>query len=379
MKKEIKKRRKFNYKKLIRITVSVLVILGVLTVINVLGTDVSMAVADEYSQVKQVEYTIEDADYGYKIKNTNKNFRILQLTDIHIGGGILSVNNDKMAITAVAAVVKAANPDFIIVTGDISYPVPFQAGTINNMVAARIFARLMDNLGIPWTITYGNHDTEVYSMYGRAELTEFYQSRTFCYFKRGPENITGYGNQIFSLYNQDGSFNTAIVLIDSNDYIKGGNGITDYDIIHDDQLEWYKEEILKLSDDVGKLVPSLMFFHIPIQEYAEAYDLYEAGDPSVEYRYGKRREPVASSAEPCNTFETILELGSTKAIFCGHDHVNDYSLVYKGITLTYGKSIDYLAYAWSGIIRQTEQRGGTIIDISEDASFHISTIKYSDI
>ena len=34
-----------------------------------------------------------------------------------------------MALNAVAAMVTAEKPDLVIVTGDIAYPVPFQAGT----------------------------------------------------------------------------------------------------------------------------------------------------------------------------------------------------------------------------------------------------------
>ncbi len=43
------------------------------------------------------------------------------------------------------------------------------------------------------------------------------------------------------------------------------------------------------------------------------------------------------------TFERAVEIGSTKGIFCGHDHYNNISLEYKGIRLTYAMSIDYLA------------------------------------
>ena len=43
------------------------------------------------------------------------------------------------------------------------------------------------------------------------------------------------------------------------------------------------------------------------------------------------------------------------------------SLDYKGIRLTYGYSIDYLAYF--GIMKYGAQRGCTMIDIAPDGSF----------
>jgi hypothetical protein len=73
----------------------------------------------------------------------------------------------------------------------------------------------------------------------------------------------------------------------------------------------------------------------------------------------------------------MVELGSTKAIFCGHDHLNDFSVTYKGIRLTYGKSIDYLAYY--NIKNSHWQRGGTVIEIAPDSSFTIDQVVLADI
>ena len=75
-----------------------------------------------------------------------------------------------------------------------------------------------------------------------------------------------------------------------------------------------------------------------------------------------------------NLFETMLELGSTKAIFCGHDHDNNFSIDYKGIRFTYGMSVDYLAYP--GIYKRGSQRGCTVINFSPDGSFDCSQENY---
>ncbi|MBR2479946.1 MAG: hypothetical protein IKB56_01430, partial [Clostridia bacterium] len=88
--------------------------------------------------------------------------------------------------------------------------------------------------------------------------------------------------------------------------------------------------------------------------------------------YGKAKEKdekVCCSVPEDEFFETALELGSTQGIFCGHDHVNFWSMEYKGIRLTYGMSIDHLAYI--GIENEHEQRGGTIITISTEGEMTI--------
>ena len=61
----------------------------------------------------------------------------------------------------------------------------------------------------------------------------------------------------------------------------------------------------------------------------------------------------------------------------GHDHVNTLSLTYKGIRMTYGMSIDYLAYI--GIKKKHTQRGGTIIEINGDGSFDVKMLPLTDI
>ena len=54
-------------------------------------------------------------------------------------------------------------------------------------------------------------------------------------------------------------------------------------------------------------------------------------------------------------------------MFCGHDHLNNIVLNYKGVDLTYNYSIDYLAYI--GISKQGDQRGCTVVTVNPDGSY----------
>ena len=85
-------------------------------------------------------------------------FRILQLTDIHIGGGLLSRKKDGLALDAVRKIVRASHADLVVVTGDMVYPLFMYSGTSNNLKASKKFGECMDSLGVPWTFTFGNHD-----------------------------------------------------------------------------------------------------------------------------------------------------------------------------------------------------------------------------
>lgn len=53
-----------------------------------------------------------------------------------------------------------------------------------------------------------------------------------------------------------------------------------------------------------------------------------------------------------------------EACFCGHDHVNNAWVNYKGVDLCYGYSIDNIAY--KDIDKYGLQRGATIITIKPD-------------
>ena len=154
-----------------------------------------------------------------------------------------------------------------------------------------------------------------------------------------------------------------------------------YDNIHDNQIEWYKETVNELNErneavfatlnaakatEYASLYPCVktsLFFHIPLEEYAIAWNELTSEDHENpgegKLYYGTQGEKVCCSETEDGMFEAALETGSTDSMFCGHDHVNTYSVDYKGVRLTYGMSIDYVAYI--GISKKGAQRGCTMI------------------
>lgn len=333
------------------------------------------------SQIEVADNKIEYDDQTgvYTITAENENFRILQITDIHLGGSLLSYTKDIKALKATYALIEHTKPDLVIVTGDLTFPMGLFSFSLNNYAPVNQFAAFMRNIGIPWAFTYGNHDTENVATHSRTELNEVYKSLsyetsgTLLYPYTQPE-ITGRNNQLIEIRNADGSLNQALFLIDSNDYT--GEGVNVYDYIHDDQVDWYVKEVKRLNSEEGKLVSSMVFFHIPLQQYRTAYELYLQGSKDVKYYFGENNEKminkVCCSDYPSKLFDTMVELGSSKATFCGHDHYNNISLEYKGIRLTYGMSIDYLAMP--GIENDVEQRGATLITLHADSSFDIEQV-----
>ena len=339
--------------------------------------------------------------------HTDHGLKVMQITDVHIGGGYSSIRKDSMAINAVAAMITAEKPDFVIVTGDISYPVPVMAGTINNKAAPKLFAELMETLGVNWTLCYGNHDTEAYSLFNREQITELYASDKYphCLMEAGPSEVDGFGNQVFNVMDENGVVSRSLIVLDSHSYTDGDVFGTQwkYDNIHDNQIEWYKNTILGLEDQNKKVISSLpaakaayynndknfnplrssCFFHIAMQEYRDAWYEYVENDfhdtENVKYHHGTAGEKgniVYCGVHEDQMFETMQALGSTDSVFVGHDHLNNFSLNYKGIDLNYGMSIDYLAYVTMGIHKLGTQRGCRILNISKDGTLETYNENY---
>lgn len=393
---------------------------------------------------------------GVIINNTTgRDFKLIQLTDVHIGGGSFSHQKDLWAINAVAKMLQEEKPDFVIVTGDIAYPVPFQAGTFNNLRATKIFATLMETLGVYWTFAYGNHDTEAYSMYERGEINDWYTGQIaegklkYCMYtegfsdayqkehvnaaKKARENASdmramaeeddinraaylqkalnfeaeadrelalshmaasntatpdaGYGNQVIQLQKNGKPIND-LVIFDSHSYTDNDyfGMMWKYDNIHQSQIDWYAE---KMEEDGN--IKNIAFFHIPLKEYREAYKQVKEGTLTANYgimgeeereRNGVKTYGVFCGENDDLLFETGLER-NMQGIFCGHDHYNNFSIDYtapnssRSIRLTYGMSVDYLAYV--GIYKKHAQRGCTVITITDDGSFtNVAKNYYTD-
>lgn len=322
--------------------------------------------------------SIDEESDGRFILKVKDNFKILQLTDLHIGGSEESYNFDIKVGESIKNLIYKTEPDLIIITGDLIYPIELQSFSDNNSTMFTGVFDFFDKFGIPWTFTFGNHDFEINyndGDYSKITPRELIKSCAVEYnnllISQEYPMIYGRYNNIIEIRNEDNSLNQVLYLIDSNSY-KSDN-LNDYDYIHLDQIDWYENSIKDYNEKENKIVSSMMFFHIPLQEFQEAYNALISLSPDAELLFGEHREKTCSSNTNSGLFEKVLELGSTKAIFCGHDHFNDIGIKYKGIDLVYGKSIDYLAYP--GIDKKTEQRGGTLITLNNDSTYTINQIE----
>ena len=361
---------------------------GAFVLLNEKNYDDMIEYIDTFKVEAENELIPQKDELGNWYFTTDEDFKVLHLTDIHITGGCGNTDEDKKAINAVAAMVVAEDPDLVIVTGDISFAIP-STGTINNTYAHEMFIRLMENLGVYWTASFGNHDDEAFNYKRRQAVADMYADETlkYCLFEQSPEGVSGMGNHVINVKNSAGEVNKSLIVMDSHAYVHQGliGGTIDalfwnYDAFKQDQVDWYASVIEEYQPK-----SSLLFFHIPIREVKAAYDEYvaagRADTENVKWYGGidgedRTDEVVFASRLEDGLFEKIIELGNTKALFFGHDHLNNFVLDYKGVLFSYGYSIDYAAY--SGIDEKGAQRGCAVLTLTPDGEFGIENIVHEN-
>jgi len=249
--------------------------------------------------------------------NNNHKFKIVQFTDTHYAAG------DERSLPSIACqnlVLDVERPDFVIYTGDLIFGKPAEKSF--DEVLSPVIKR-----NIPFSVVWGNHDEE----FG---LT---RKECFEYIKKFPHNFTstqkdisGFSNYVLTVKNAVNQDAAILYGIDSNAYFKDTK-ISEYDFVHDDQIQWYLKETKRLTgQNGGNPIPALAFFHIPTPEFAEA-----SGNNNA-FLIGIRKEEVCSPTINSGLIAAFLQGKDVMGVFVGHDHVNDYLVDYKGIALCYG-------------------------------------------
>ena len=340
----------------------------------------------------------EEVDYNgvtYTTFTTDGDFKVMQITDVHLGGGFISYKKDKKCINCVMTMVQNEKPDLIIFTGDNIFPIPYMAGTINNYMIAKTFIIMAEQTGAYYTTAFGNHDTEAFAYFNRHSMSELFESKKWkhCIYEAA-EGVSGESNQVILVRNTAGEITKTLMVVDSNDYIDTSLKSTLnwlYDTIHEDQVTWAKgqmEYIRSLPN--GSNAQALVFMHIPVSEYHIAFEELrnnnfadtadskllggwndEKDDPLPGGRvwYGGCSEYEDPTPEQLAGLDMFFEEMQPymEAIFCGHDHVNNCQIEYKGVLLSYSYSVDFLAY--TDIDKIGSQRGNTTITIKADRTW----------
>lgn len=301
------------------------------------STDVKIISQNDYST------TIAKVDEKGNIKNDD--FVIISTTDFHFSD---DHDMNTKAVNRFVRHIKEVKPDLVVLTGD-NILSKFQ------QIDAIQFAQMMEEIGVYWTAVFGNHETREDRGFYKWLLWKSFCDYDHCLCKFGPDELFGYGNYTVNILGKGSKLLKTLFFFDSGRDILDRDkekynipaDMNGYDFLKNEQIDFYKNEIDSLQEKYGE-VKSLMYMHIPLCEYSHAFKLDESGRyvPSgeCEILYGEQYESVGSSCYNSGMFDAILEKGSTQAVFSGHDHVNDWCAIYKGVYLVYSLAGGYACY-----------------------------------
>lgn len=337
-----------------------IVLAAILALVLLTYTVVDVIMPLFYKGDRKNDYYFKDSDdfssapITSLVKQTGKDYKMLVISDLQLG----TLNNTGEAVKMMEELITQSKPDLVVFTGDLTER-QFNYAELDRLI------NTMTKLNIPYASVLGNHDGE--GVADRYYTADKLASAPNSLFKKGPTNIHGLGNYVLNLNDQSGNTLYSLFMMDSNQY-RDYDGKTDYDFIYYDQIKWYEWNVKNIDKKAGKSVPSMVFIHIPLPEYADAYKAWEASGFDQSIGSGKRGEKEC--CPPVNTgfFDKMQELGSTKFVFCGHDHVNNYSVLYKGIRLSYCQKTGYTSYFDKSTV------GATLITVNDKADVKIDYI-----
>ena len=239
-------------------------------------------------------------------------FRILQLTDFH--SDVSEFANERTRAD-VRAIVAQHVPHFLAVTGDI------WCGDGHPDVASMWMARDLDfiaSLETPWAFTWGNHDyaADVALAQARIASTGHYAA----------PKATSRGESHVEILEQDGNAVWDLFF---------ANSTQGWQLPRD--LAWIGQQSEALAKSRGRVVPAVLFFHIPLRRYQIAIDEGRVTGIALE-------EVLYWGDEDDTGADLITAMGNIRACFCGHSHRNDCHFEEDGVVFSYGRSTGYGGY-----------------------------------
>lgn len=323
-----------------------------------------------YEWSPTMEFT--DSHYVEIEKTPGEDFRILNLSDIQIYDSEIysedGIGPDCLAL--VTQLIEEQKPDLITISGD----------SFCSTLATLELIDLIESYDIPWAPVMGNHEGGNFGEW--PFWTAWHLSRADnSLFEFGPKDM-GYGNYVINVTENGDTIHSLYMMDTHNQNIKQSE-IKEYDHLWDNQIEWYEWAVGGNEALAGHSVQSTVIVHIPIYEYLPAWRSVAHGKKTKDSPLGALNPACSSTAFghcgeygglPSSSngfFDKVKELGSTKDIIAGHDHYNDYSVVYEGVRLTYA-----LHTGFGGYYRD-DKMGATLYTVKSDGSTDVNHVYYT--
>ena len=309
-----------------------------------------------------------EKDIGLKF-DENGDFVILHLTDWHTDYPM--PNAHKQFVKEALA---AAEPDLVVLGGDMS-----EAPKEDQPAAVKEICDLFVETQTPFMITFGNHDylhdltiDEMFALYKE-------YGGVYCISEDENPDLFGCGTCSVPVYSNDGGrVAYEIYCFDSGCEVEGKG----YESVHPDQIEWYKNKAESLkNENGGKYVPAVAFQHIIVQEIFDKFFLVanendEDSEAFADKAYDMNPIPNLSNIKdgyimekPCPGYYNYGQLdamsknGDVRAIFCGHEHSNSFTVEIDGVDIVNTPSVKLHS------LLKVINWGARIITLHEDGNY----------
>ncbi len=305
----------------------------------------------------------KDQEYSHEYsvvleKDPDEDFVVLNFADVQLKDMEYFEGYGAYSEAMMTKLIEEQQPDLITLSGDNAW------ATVSYIK----LVEFIDSFGIPWAPVMGNHD-------GQGCISEFWCAYLFeeaenCVWKFGPEDM-GYGNYIINI-SENGEIIHTIFMMDTHDdgtfTDENGNEVSGYDHLWSNQIEWYEWAVKGIAEKEGHTVTSTAIMHIPVFEVKTTWQNYYDQENDcftgkyAEDSFGVIHETPCPGAVNNHFMDKVLELGSTKDMLFGHDHVNNASFVYEGVRLSYSLKLGNGCYYEDGLM------GGTTYTISSNGT-----------
>ncbi|RDY27097.1 serine/threonine protein phosphatase [Romboutsia weinsteinii] len=287
--------------------------------------------------------------------NENNTFRIIQMTDLHIGS-LPHHEDDYKTFDLIDKAISKLNPDLVVITGDLIW-------TDGVPAPAKIFIELMERINkhaVPVAIAYGNHDSEM--SVSRCDLRVMERLLDNLVEKKHTFIFEEKESYCVEIFNKSGeNLENVLYLFDSGWYPKLDIGT--YDWIQPQQINWFRSTSETYMRDCGKR--DLVFMHIPIPEY------WEAAKNIISGECNETNDMISAPYINTGLFSALYINKQIDAMFCGHDHDNNFLGMHHGIKLGYGNVTGYQCYG-------DLPRGVRVIDLDINDDYKMETMNVED-
>ncbi len=296
-----------------------------------------------------------------ELKFNNGKFTIMSLGDLHEHLHLDTREKRKKREdmhNLVKMGILAFKPDLIVLLGDTLNERDDSEDFKDYKKGLRDVLKPVIESGIPFCYVLGNHEHDQ----GQEEkIVKAYEEIETCIGVNDSTAPRGNFNCNLLVKNSEGTEDILnLWFIDSNNCSEDPE-ISNYDWVHEDQIEWYENKATKIKDEHGgRTIPAILFQHIPVyEEYellreAKTYELpiaveghYKFGDKKYVLKDGVEGYLGEGPCTPCvnhGQFASWKKTGDIIGAFFGHDHLNDFTGYVDGIMLGQNKTSGFCCY-----------------------------------